>query len=225
MASLTHWDCAAQFSGFDAAALILGIEPRESDGDHSRIRVVIDRMELHYNHALKRRCKEAFQVFVPDFLDIEAARPLELASVTMNELCIQYNSDDDDVTPFTDWLVSDHESQFDNQIFSRGVVADWLSAIKLNSIYQFRLDQPSKSSEISLESEIDPTDLPPELDAANMAFRAIAKGYGDQSTTQRNRLVNYLEKQFPNFKRDAVQRIATVANPDKSTGRKKSGKE
>jgi hypothetical protein len=73
--------------------------------------------------------------------------------------------------------------------------------------------------------EIDPSDLPPELDAANLAFRAVTNGYGDPSATQRNRLVDYLEKHYPDFKRDQVQRIATVANPDKTTGRKTGGKE
>ena len=150
MASFTHWDYAAQFSGHEAAALILGIEPEESDIEQSRIRVVIDRMKLHYTHALKRRYQEAFQVLLPDFLNIEAARPFELASVKMNELCIQCDSDDDDdVTPFTDWLASDHETQFDNQGFARHVVADWLEAIGLNSIYQFTLDAPRVDKEVT----------------------------------------------------------------------------
>ena len=148
MASLTHWDYAAQFSGYEAAALILGIEPEESDIEQSRIRVVIDRMKLHYTHALKRCHQEAFQVVLPDFLNIEAARPFELASVKMNELCIQCDSDDD-VTPFTDWLASDHETQFDNQVFARPVVADWLEAIGLNSIYQFTLDAPSVDKDVT----------------------------------------------------------------------------
>ena len=76
-----------------------------------------------------------------------------------------------------------------------------------------------------LEPDIDPLDLPIELDAANMALRAVSNGYGDQSATQRNRLVDYLKKHHSAFKPGQVQRIATIANPDKSTGRKKSGKE
>jgi hypothetical protein len=73
--------------------------------------------------------------------------------------------------------------------------------------------------------EIDPADLPAELDAANVAFRAVTNGHGDPAATPRNRLIDYLEKNFPDFKPEQVQRIATVANPDKSTGRKKSAKE
>jgi hypothetical protein len=148
MASLTHWNFAAHFSGNDAAALILGIEPRESASDQSRIRVVLDRMELHYNHALKRHYHEAFQIVNENFQDMEANRPFELNSVQMNELrhqCDFYH----DVTPFSDWLASDHQSQFVDQIFSRRVVADWLDATCLKSIYQFKLDQTSVGSEVT----------------------------------------------------------------------------
>lgn len=73
--------------------------------------------------------------------------------------------------------------------------------------------------------EVDPSDLPAELDAANMAFRAVRNGYGDQSATARNRIVGYLEKHYSEFTPEQVKRIATVANPDKSTGRKKRVKE
>lgn len=73
--------------------------------------------------------------------------------------------------------------------------------------------------------EIDPLDLPLELDAANMAFRAVSKGFGDQSVTPKNRLIAYLQKHYPDFKKEQVKRIATVANPDKTTGRKKIGKD
>jgi hypothetical protein len=148
MASLSHWDFAAHFSGNDAAALILGIDPRESASDQSRIRVVIDRMELHYNHALKRHYHEAFQIVIEDFREMEANRPFELDSVRMNELQRQCDFDDD-VTPFSDWLASDHQSRFVDQIFSRQVVADWLNAISLKSLYQFRLDQLRVDNEVT----------------------------------------------------------------------------
>lgn len=74
------------------------------------------------------------------------------------------------------------------------------------------------------EPDIDPSDLPIELDAANMAYRAVLNGYGS-SDTFRNRLIEYLFETFPYLKNDAIQRIATVANPDKTTGRKKREKE
>ncbi len=73
--------------------------------------------------------------------------------------------------------------------------------------------------------DIDPADLPDELSAANIAFRAVTNGFGDKTATFRNRLVDYLEKNFPSLNSEAVQRLATVANPDKSTGRKRRGEE
>lgn len=147
MAFLTHWDFAAHFSGQEAAALILGVEPGESDIDLSRIRVVIDRMELHYNHALKRHYSEAFQIQMEDFQDIETNRPLELVSVKMDGLLRKCELQNDEL-PFSDWL-SGNQSRFENQIFSRPVIVTWLNAIGLKSIYQFDLDQPSIDKEMA----------------------------------------------------------------------------
>ena len=75
------------------------------------------------------------------------------------------------------------------------------------------------------ESEIDPVDLPDELHTANIAFRAVKNGHGDRTATPENRLISYLEKNFTDLKPEAIKRIATVANPDKTTGRKKRDKE
>jgi hypothetical protein len=44
MEQLAHWDFTKEFSGYDAAALILGLEPRNSEFDEQRVRVVRDRM-------------------------------------------------------------------------------------------------------------------------------------------------------------------------------------
>lgn len=155
MENLTHWDFVENFSGFDAAALILGIEPRESeDDDDSRIRLVIDRMELHYNHALKRHYQEAFNLNSADFQDTEADRPFELESVQMNEMRRQsYPADEEN--PFSGWLSSEHQSQFGYQMFSRQAIADWLVANKLNSIYQFKLGQSSVDTEATGHEESD----------------------------------------------------------------------
>jgi hypothetical protein len=76
-----------------------------------------------------------------------------------------------------------------------------------------------------IEDTIDPSDFPYELDAANIAFTAVSKGHGDQNLTFKKRLIEYLEENYKGFSSQAIQRIATVANPDKSTGRQKSSKE
>ncbi|MBX7229997.1 MAG: hypothetical protein K1X48_10375 [Burkholderiaceae bacterium] len=75
------------------------------------------------------------------------------------------------------------------------------------------------------ESDIDPVDQPEELDAANIAFRRVSRGYGDKALTFRNRLLAFLEENYSHLKSEAIERIATVANPDKTRGRKKNDKE
>lgn len=68
------------------------------------------------------------------------------------------------------------------------------------------------------DAEIDPADTPAELDAANVAFRAVTNGYGDQSKKPRIRLIEFLKKNYPDFGHEATERIATVANPVKTPG-------
>lgn len=69
--------------------------------------------------------------------------------------------------------------------------------------------------------DIDPYDLPDELSAANIAFRAVSNGYGDPKATFKNRLLSYLESNYAYMNSETIQRVATVANPDKGRGRKK----
>lgn len=226
MADLSHWDFAERFSSYEAAALMLGLEPRESESEQHRIYVVRDRMKLNYDDALDRLRWE--DVDPPDRLSNEPkALPLtELRSVKMSKLeqdAWLHNYE----TPLSEFLALQKRHQFDDQEFDRQSIARWLAATGMKSVYQFYRVNCSLTTPVVSEpdSDIDPTELPPELDAANMAFRAITMGYGDQSATPRNRLIDYLENNFPHFKPEQVQRIATVANPDKTTGRKKIGKE
>lgn len=108
-------------------------------------------------------------------------------------------------------------------VIAREEISRWLEASDLPSEYQF--GKYPIHDVLPIDAAIDPSDLPSELDAANMAFRAVTKGYGDPSETPRNRLVQYLKKHHKDFTSAQVDRIATVANPDKTTGRKISGKE
>ncbi len=75
------------------------------------------------------------------------------------------------------------------------------------------------------QNTLDPSDLPKELDAANMAYRAVLNGHGSEADSFKNRLIDYLKTRYPHFTNDAVLRIATVANPDKAPGRKKQNRE
>ena len=56
MTDLSHWDFAESFSGYDGAALILGLEPRESENDQWRVNVVMDRMAKHYSNQIAELC-------------------------------------------------------------------------------------------------------------------------------------------------------------------------
>lgn len=217
MESLSHWNSAAEFSGQAAAALILGIEPNSlgsSITEQDRVSVVYGRMAKDYERALKRRYHEAFNIYPEDPLEIYSNPAHELMSVKLNNLCMQWIEDEEE-GPLTDWLLNDHASAFAAQNFSRENLADWLDAIQLKSAYQFR------QGDANAKEELDPLDLPEELDAANMAHRLVLKGYGNPAATFRNRILAYLKENYPHMKSDAIERIATVANPDKSTGRKK----
>lgn len=70
------------------------------------------------------------------------------------------------------------------------------------------------------ELGLSPDDLPEELYLANLAYRAVLNGYGVKEATFRNRVIDYLKTNFANLNKDTVDRIASVANPDKTRGRK-----
>lgn len=97
---------------------------------------------------------------------------------------------------------------------------EYLERINGNTVSTAPLEK-----EVTPEADIDPSDLPHELSAANIAFRAVTNGHGDPTATFKNRLIHYLENNFPGLNNEAVQRIATVANPDKAPGRKKRSAE
>jgi hypothetical protein len=75
--------------------------------------------------------------------------------------------------------------------------------------------------EASPATEIDPLDLPIELDAANVAYRVVQKGFGDQDATFKKRVVDYLQTNYPQMAPEALKRISTLVNPQKQAGRRK----
>ena len=219
MADLSHWDFAEHFSGYDAAALILGLEPRDSQDEEWRIRLVTERMELHYKYATNRIFHETFGNPIENVEFKEPIR-IELLSVKVQDLHHRHWLFDDE-TPLSDWLADKRLIKFENQDFERYSLARWITQIKMKSVYQFDRNLSIKPN-ADTETDIDPADLPDELHAANIAFRAVTNGYGDPLATFRNRLIGYLETHFRALSNDAVKRISTVANPDKTTGRKKA---
>ena len=228
MTDLSHWDFAENFSVFDVAALILGCEPNQAWRHELKVQIVADRMKLHYGYATKRAFNDNFG---DPLENIERDERIfaELPSVDLKALSFRAFRFDDGV-PLGRWLDCEDQSNFVNQKFNRYSIVDWLADVGFKSVYQFDLRQPIAGgvmveimvSKETMKTDIDPADLPEELHAANIAFRAVTNGHGDPSATFRNRLIGYLETNFLGLSNDAVRRIATVANPDKTTGRQKS---
>ena len=212
MADLSHWDFAVEFSAKEVAALIVGLDPVS-------ILLKGDAYLLLSEPVLQR----IIRAEATAMRSVQKGQPCPLDSLKNNIAKRQETNPKADSwkTVVVDLLLSSD----DDYKVERAEISRWLKAIDLQSVYQFDLVASSADGAIQSNEEIDPSDLPPELDAANMAYRAITKGYGDQSATARNRLIDFLKKNYPGFKAEQVLRIATVANPDKTTGRKKGGKE
>lgn len=251
MADLSHWVYATDFTGHEAAYLILGVDPSTSETDNQNARHIKERMKAAYMGAFGALC---FAIHVePCFSfdgDIESAQKdnmpehQSLKSVEMQRL-VQGWRDGDEIS-IEAWIEKGR-NEFIEQRFSRLELSRWIEENGLVSKYRFdnspkRLGEkykgfPDDSMPIKLETppativstplptvsepDIDPSDLPPELDAAMLAFRAVSNGFGDANATFRNRLIEYLQTTYPTFKTEQVQRIATVANADPTPGRKK----
>jgi hypothetical protein len=215
MADLSHWDFAAEFTGYEAAALILGVEPGERHDDEYRVRVVQERLEHDYERAIAQATTESSGFEWPEIIQPRVGL---LVSVKLDELW--RDAADGMDAPLTNWLMDRRRPQFENQEFSRKELATWLHSAGMKSVYPFE-SMPRPGPVDSDQVDIDPADFPEELQAANIAFRAVSNGFGDQSATFKNRLIEYLEKNYPTLNSEAVARIATVANPDKVRGRKK----
>lgn len=226
MGDFSHWDFAEDFDAWEAAALILGIEPTDSHGDEARIRVVWRRMESDYGRALARCIEDYYDG--PPWASFMAGACLYSNNVRRLERWGRMIASREGESPagadLPGWWASHPEArEFENQRFARGNLASWLSQVGLTSAYAFVREASDKLQ--GAESAIDPADLPVELQAANIAFRAVFNGYGDASATFKNRLVAYLESHFVDLGAEAVKRIATVANPDKEPGRKRRSAE
>lgn len=215
MTDLSHWDFAAEFTGYEAAALILGVEPVKWLTDEHRVRVVENRLEHDYERAIAQAKTESIGF---DWPEIIQPRVGLLVSIKLDELWRDAAEGMD--APLNDWLYDQFKPLFSSQKFSRKELATWLHSAGMKSVYPFELAHgPTPSNGDQLD--IDPADFPEELQVANIAFRAVSNGFGDSATTFKNRLIEYLEKNYPTLNSEAVARIATVANPDKVRGRKK----
>lgn len=156
MTDLSHWDFAKQFSGYEAAALILGLEPRESAEDEHRVRVVAERMELDYSLALHSARWEGNPFFedLPTKQSKDAASK-HLVSVELDRLWSDYYEGVE--TPLSDWLDNKRASAFNNQEFSRESIAGWLKRIDQKSLYRF--DKDSAVGPLAASTSVDTKSL------------------------------------------------------------------
>ncbi len=140
MDSLAHWDYAQQFSGYEAAALIVGIDPNKqnmSSMDQSGLKVVLERLELNYQHALMKHAHEGMNMAIDGHEVSENGFPCALTSLSLNRLRLINDSDHEDLS-FSEWLLDERASSFGAQRFSRDTIANWLDACHLDSVYAFK---------------------------------------------------------------------------------------
>ncbi len=237
MADLSHWDFADAFSAIETAALIIGSDPSlEILGEkvtYPKSTPILKKLSESYHaawgywHTRSDGCFELNDsVSLPDEA-IQSAEMIEFQGRIHGKEITQ------NMAQYIGSFIGNGSSQngeysaFHLQRFPRTEVIRWLTATGMKSVYQFDLRQHLAESPTIAQTDpdIDPADLPIELDAANMAYRAVLNGYGNQSDTFKNRLIDYLQTTYTDLKTEAVQRIATVANPDKATGRKRLSKE
>lgn len=231
MEHLEHWNNAMCFTGREISLLIMGVDPSRRDSDNVNPKHLLGQLRSSYIAALWRVRQELGLDVGMRSYDTELVES-ELPGNSLNSLALlQAHAgwvEEGMEEQLEGWLKHER-SAFEFQEFSRSEVVRWLAANNFFSKYQFdiqKVDSTSSgattSSTSAMGSATDPTDLPPELDAASIAFRAVSNGYGDQGATFRNRLVAYFKVNYPKLSNETVQRLATVANADKSTGRKKS---
>jgi hypothetical protein len=223
MEDLSHWDWAEHFSGYDAAALILGLEPSQSEEEQWRVRVVTGRMELDF----KRAVEKCLDVCYGDQINNSPAKSSEdvsgFNSVPLQELERVYGQRSDE-SPFSAPPFDKRMNKFDFQEFSRAEIVRWLSVVGMKSVYKFDC-QPRSDADSNLTTrsdlDIDPTELPEELDAANVAYRVVLNGFDVKTGTFKSKLIEFLRSNYPHFNDETVERVATVANPHKTRGRRK----
>ncbi|SFC32486.1 hypothetical protein SAMN05216344_11414 [Polaromonas sp. OV174] len=136
MENLSQWDFKSEFTGSEAAALILGIDPVEIGSAQDVNRAVIDRMELSYYSARYRLIRNLTPSTEGDYLPPKAD---QLRSLRMTEF-----DDPDNENDVSEWLGA-VQSDFPYQKFTRIELSRWLAAIGVKSIYRFELEQTGVS--------------------------------------------------------------------------------
>ena len=149
MDDLAHWDFAEQFTGCQAAALILGIEPSRTNTEWHRVQVVINRMALSYEAACERFTD--FDLLPRNAGELESLAMMEIIEsrdlfLRMHESYEPNSTEADffnikEYNPDSErwsWKIDvSLDVAFDRQEFSRKAIAQWLKETGFTSIYQF----------------------------------------------------------------------------------------
>lgn len=118
-------------------------------------------------------------------------------------------------TDYADWLLTNKHEPSTH-------IAAWFHETGVN----FAAKKAALQRLATLDEQVDPVDLPEHLYIANLAHRAVvAKGYAPDKGTIKQRLRHYIKTNYPLLTNGSRERIATIANPDKSTGPKKKSKD
>jgi len=138
MVDLSHWVFAKDFTAYEAAYLILGVDP-STDTDGRNSNHIIERMREAYAGAIHNLTFHVFsEPCLPEILvEDEADRidfKLTLSSVEMERLTEAYFQGDE--VSISTWL-DRGQNEFSHQRFSRAKLAKWLNDNKLVSAYQF----------------------------------------------------------------------------------------
>jgi hypothetical protein len=143
---LSHWDFVENFSGYEAAALILGNDPTDDWIDQSRVSTIVRRMEWHYDIALEKLEFELKNRFLKPPNDGCDER-ISLYSAAMGRLYFRQFKYREELS-YDEWLLTTGDISFGAQEFSRTSINSWLSGIGMRSIYPFiqkasKLDTPA----------------------------------------------------------------------------------
>lgn len=222
MDDLSHWDFADCFTGQEVAHLVLGIDPQYPfhGEEDARVWPILRRLRNDYRRAhsdclFATLSKLKSTAYRNDDDMFHALGSLEMGR--RFDYSIFFDDFEEGRKEFLQWLEDKELSSFDFQHFGRQQIVEWLTCNKLKSVYKFNRNEQL--------DYIDPSELPEELAAANLAFRAVKNGYGSTSKTFKGRLEEYLRATYPGMTPTTVSNIATIANPDKSPGRKKQAEE
>lgn len=177
MPDLSDWDIATDFTGDQIAALILGIDPRQSDFKSSSAEPALKRVKEGYVCALKWHYGQ-----VVDFEPMDA--PLQLQKEMFESLALKREAalvtDIRSAHDFVDWLHSE-AALYENQRFSREDVIRWLAVVGLRSRYRFAAGGQVNEVKASLSTTERNTLL-------KMVIGMAIKGYGYDPNAPRSEI-------------------------------------